>query len=863
VRHAVAAGIAAALALAPAAARALVWPDVVERIERDLQAADAATRRNAARELAELGPGRGGPLAVQALGDPDDEVKLAAAEAAIRLHAADATDVVATWLNAPDARLRHKACDVARALPNPRVVGPLARTLGDPDAEVRSAAAEALGRQASADAVPPLLGRLDDGSPAVRVHIVAALGRLGDPRAVVPLVGKVQDSSPEVREGVVRALGDLDDKRASPALVLALRDQNTDVRRDALGALGQLRATDAIDAITPFVTDRTPALRLAALSALGRIASPDALRVLVQALGTGDAGGPLDRSPVNDALVAGGPASIPPLHALLAGSPSPAAASSAAWVLGALHATTEGPAIVAAMRRGTLPPAAALHALVGAGTPAEVPVVLEFVADPSPVVRQEALDAAAALLDPRQPDGRAVEPLAAALRDARPSAAERTKMAALLGHTGAARAAPVLVELTRAHDADLRLAAIDALGTLGPDPLDRATGTGPAEGTGADDALLEALASADPTVRLHAAVALEDAGGPRAREDLLARLDGGDEVDRAAVLTALGGVLARVPSDAAIARLAAALAIAAGPERDAILDAVGRAPSPAAVKVLAAAARSAEPTDRREVAVVLAAHPGDAVATATARALLGDGDAGVRAQAAWALGTLGDPSDEARLAALAAGADVDAAADAAAALGRIAARAHAVDLATRALCPLEGDRRAAVRANALAGLALSGTRARARCDGGAAERRALSDDPSDEVRAAAARAIAATGATKAASAPPTPARAPGLAAAPGPGDDDARALERCARSDPSGGVAAACRAAPARPERTRALLVYGVADGATTPRPGASYALRLADGLLRGGTTDRRGAVFEPAAPEGDVTLGAPTALIR
>jgi hypothetical protein len=32
----------------------------------------------------------------------------------------------------------------------------------------------------------------------------------------------------------------------------------------------------------------------------------------------------------------------------------------------------------------------------------------------------------------------------------------------------------------------------------------------------------------------------------------------------------------------------------------------------------------------------------------------------------------------------------------------------------------------------------------------------------------------------------------------------------------------------------------------------------LADGLVRAGNTDRRGAVFDPAAPEGDVTLRRP-----
>jgi len=637
----------------------------------------------------------------------------------------------------------------------------------------------------------------------------------------------VQDSSPDVREAVARALGDLGDPRASSALVLVLRDQNNDVRRDALAALGRMKAADAVDAIAPFATDRTPALRLAGLGALGRIASADAVRVLVQALGTGDdAAGSLDRTAVRDALVMAGPAAIAPLHALMAGSPSTAAATSAAWVLGELKTTAEAPAIVTAMRRGAVPTAAALHALSGAGTAAEVPIVLEFVADPSPIVRGEALGAAMALLDPNHPDGRAVEPLAAALRDARPSARERARMAALLGRTGAPRAAPLLVELVHAHDPALRLAAIDALGTLGA-----------SSASTADVALLEALGSPEGTVRLHAAVALSEAGGATARDALLAKLDGGDEVDRAAVLTALGGVLARAPSEAAVVRLAGALELAAGPERDGIVEALGRAPLASAVKALAAVGKRDEPTDRRAAASLLAAHPADGAALATARALLEDADAGVRAQAAWTLGTIGDASDVPRLAALARSQDVDAAPDAVAAIGRIAGRGRAVDVAARTLCPLLADPRPYPRANALAGLALAGVR----CEGGgAAERRMLSEDPSEDVRAAAALLLT---------------RAPSA--------DDARALERCARSDPSGTVAARCRSRTPLPSRTHPALVYVVAETATQPHPGAPYAMLLADGLIHAGTTDRRGAVFDPVAPEGDVSLRRPSALAR
>ena len=816
----------AAVTLAVAApAGALVWPDVAERVERDLAAPDPATRRAAAIELRSLGSARGAALAVTALSDPDDEVRLAAADAAIHLRAAGATEAVAGWMNAPDVRVRRKACEVARALPSPRAVAPLARTLGDPDAEVRAEAAEALGRQTSPEAVAPLLGRLDDPTPAVRIQIIAALARLGDARAVVPLVGKVEDSSPEVRQAVVRALGDLADARAAAALVLALRDQNPEVRRDALTALGRMRAADTIDAITPFVGDASPALRLAALIALGRIATPDGVRVLVASLGAhDDDAGALEATPARDALVASGAAAVPSLHALLAGSPSPQAATSAAWVLGALHAREEAPAIILAMRRGVLPTAAALHAIAGAGTGADVPVVLEFVADRSPLVRGEALSAALALLDPSLPDGRAVEPLAAALRDARPTPEERARIATLLGRTGAPRAAPLLVELTRAQDLALRIAAIDALGALGPSPATAAPSK-----QDATSALLDALQARDAAVRLHAATALADAGGERARDALVAKLDGGDEIDRAAVLTALGGVLARIPNDASIVKLGAALALSAGPERDAIIETLGRAALPSATALLAGLARSAEPADRRAAATVSAARSGD---TGLLRTLLADPDASVRAQAAWSLGALGDASDVSRLDAIARAADIDAATNAAAAIGKIAARAKRSELAAP-LCALAADPRAFVRTNALAGLARAGG-----CGNGSPERDALEGDPSEDVRAAAA-----------------------LALAQHPSAASSQALERCARTDPSSAVSAKCRAVVAGvtlPVRTHAALVYVVPDGSDAPRPSTSYAMLFADGTLRAGTTDRRGAVFEPLAPEGEVSLRRP-----
>jgi HEAT repeat protein len=818
------------VALTSSSAHALVWPDVPERIERGLLSPDPASRRNAARELSTLGTSRATPLVLKAMSDADVEVRLAGAQSAVRLHVAPATDVALQWLGEREARLRIAACEVSNAMPAPRAVPALARALGDSDPLVRAACADALGAQGSPDAVAPLSGKLDDPTPAVRSQVARALAKLGDPRAVVPLVGKVQDSVPDVRQVVVRALGDLGDTRATQALLLALRDTVAEVKVEALAALGRLRAPEAASAIAPLALERNPAVRQAALVALGRIATPDAVRALMKALGTQEDGaGTLERTSVRDALVSAGAPAVTELTALLERPVPPSVATSAAWVLGELRATKSAPAIVAALRKGTLPPGAALRALAGAGTADQVPVVLEFVADPSPVVREEALRAATALLDPSRPDGRAVEPLAATLRAPRTSPGERAAVATLLGRTGAPRAAAELAGLVASKDAALRLAAIDALGALGSASTESKTVDGIA-----DDALVPLLADTDPAVRLHTAVALAASGGVKARTALLAKLDGGDEVDRYAVLAALGGIFERHADEGASTRLFKELAVAAGPERDAVIEAAGRARLPSVVRALTDLAAKGDVDDRRTVAAVIAAHRGSPAALALAKSLANDSDGSVRAQAAFTLGSLGDATVLPALVTLSKSGDGDVAADAAGGIARIAAstgRAGQVAIAGAA-CSMLADGRGAVRANALVALSF----AQARCGDGRAERRLLADDPTDLVRAAAARAIAAA-----------------------PAPEDRAALDRCVSADRSAEVARFCRPRPvdavSAPRRPRAVTVFVVGESGAAAKPRAPFLLEYEGGILRAGVADRRGATFEASAPAGEVVL--------
>ncbi|MEO6419893.1 MAG: hypothetical protein ABIP39_10825, partial [Polyangiaceae bacterium] len=72
-----------------------------------------------------------------------------------------------------------------------------------------------------------------------------------------------------------------------------------------------------------------------------------------------------------------------------------------------------------------------------------------------------------------------------------------------------------------------------------------------------------------------------------------------------------------------------------------------------------------------------------------------------------------------------------------------------------------------------------------------------------------------------------------------------------------------CRSATPPAGPPHAVEVYVIADGASFPRPRISYALELADGFIRAGTADRRGATFEPVAPDGEVSLRRPSAQAR
>jgi HEAT repeat protein len=736
--------------------------------------------------------------------------------------------------------------------------------------------------------------------------VVRALGRLRDARAVLPLVGRLQDAAPEVRRAAARSLRELGDPRAGSALVVALADASTQVRLEAIEALGALRATEAVLALAPLATGGTGApsvssappprgessevVRAAALRALARIGDGRAIAAVVSALPLDDpdaadlaraasssagpgrsvmlAAGPTAPSPTaaaplgsatpaGDALVLAGKASVPALLDVLRGAAGPRATSSAARALAVIDPAAAAPAIGRAMVAGALPVRAGLAALARTESSEALPLVLERLDDAEPLVRREALAAALALLDPSRPDGRVVDPAAAALRDARRPLDERVGLVRLLGRSGSPRAHAALLALvapTSARDAvgpgrtspqlaadearraPVRIAALEALGALA------------LPSAGADRALLAAIDDDDAAVRRAASAALARAGSPASVTEIARRLTEAAEQDRAALAIALSGVASRVRSEESGEALAEALDRAPTDVRDGVLEALGRSGGEAVREALLGAARAPDADDRRKASEALAGHATAPDARAALRALAGDGDAGVRAAALWALGRAGEASDLQRLGKAMADPDAAASANATAALARVAARAGAGATIAPRLCAALDDKRAYVVVNALAGVRLLG----GSCPVERIEPLLAPRRPA-VVRRAAAQHLRRVVRSGGDAAP----RATSLLARCAADERDAEVADTCADARrPAAGPAAP-------PAPSRDLVIFVVSDGSQEPRARAPFAVARPDGFVRAGLADRRGAVLERDLGPGEVRLEVPAPLLR
>jgi HEAT repeat protein len=721
----------------------------VEDYARDLESTNRDTKREAAYQLSRLGPAARPalPQLIQALDDDQQQVWFGAITALANLgpeaepalpallkeleawqpfrkdrqggQALYRTALALGSIGAPAVpalsnRLAsdkwHVRAGAARALafagPAARPVGPaLARSLRDERVEVREAAAETLVGFGPI-AVDPLLELLrTEEEPRTRLAAATTLGRLGT-NAVPAEAGLSKayrdDRDPAVRAAALGAwnrLGLPPEKRL-PVLLAAWNDPVESVRQEAFGALLLVRPVDSalLPAVLPGLHATEPGSRarlaglITELGPTARAAAPELARALdEEARRAGRSSSTPPDADLVRALASLGEAALPPVFARLE-TLAPARLEAGEWTFAVLRRAN--PLAVPALNRALTNPAplvraGALEALAALGDRARssarrLPPLLD---DPEPVVRVRAWPAAASC-------GVAPEALLARLETGLkdPSPEVRHAVVMSIARLGAAAkpAVPRLIEQLDSSDPELRRASVLALGTLGPE--------------------------AEPAV-----------------PGLADQLDRVPPVRQVELLEALGAVGPAAAS--ALPRMTPLAASAEASVRRGFLAAVGRfkdAGLPARDRVVSAL-RDVDPAVRAAAVTALGAidSGGETTVSELVRAL-DDSEIGVRRAAAEAIGRLeerGRPAEE-RLFALLANGDERAAA-------REALRAIHPTSVPRLLEAL-GHSDWTVRELAVDGLSRLGKEAK---EAVPALEKAMRDDPHEEVKRAARRAL--------------------------------------------------------------------------------------------------------------------------
>jgi HEAT repeat protein len=219
-------------------ARLLARRGVLDPLLEAFSKEGVAVRRATVEALGSECPDRAAVVLVQALDDPDAEVRLFAVRACDR---GEGDDLL------PEARVRLR---VRLDDPDPRVRAEAARRIGPEGERVLAemvlekdpAIAEAALRSVPPSLVSLILQRADDGDPRIRAASIEATSRLGGPAPLdlSRLTEELRHHDTGVRCAAISALGTRPEPDAQAVLAGALADPARDVRRAATVQLSRL-----------------------------------------------------------------------------------------------------------------------------------------------------------------------------------------------------------------------------------------------------------------------------------------------------------------------------------------------------------------------------------------------------------------------------------------------------------------------------------------------------------------------------------------------------------------------------------------------------------------------------------------------
>lgn len=176
---------------------------------------------------------------VNALGSRDEQVRVNAAGALIKIKDKKMIPLLIRALTEPEKYLPARVAEVLIAI-GKDAVEPLIRELPQMDDHIKCLALEILGEIADERAVEPIINELTGANIQVRQSAAVALGVIGHSNAVESLIILAKDSDQGVRMRAVKALGQIGSTRAIPVLKEALKDEARWVCTNAREALDRI-----------------------------------------------------------------------------------------------------------------------------------------------------------------------------------------------------------------------------------------------------------------------------------------------------------------------------------------------------------------------------------------------------------------------------------------------------------------------------------------------------------------------------------------------------------------------------------------------------------------------------------------------
>ncbi len=135
--------------------------------------------------------------------------------------------------------------------------------------------------------VPAILSKMDECDEEMQALLIECLGEIGTPKASQALIRKLTHPNPEIRAKAARALGKIGDPSAIPSLLESGSDPVWFVRLQVCRALGRMGNGKIIDFLCQRLTDENWQVRAAAAESLRQMGFP-AFSALIKILMEGE-----------------------------------------------------------------------------------------------------------------------------------------------------------------------------------------------------------------------------------------------------------------------------------------------------------------------------------------------------------------------------------------------------------------------------------------------------------------------------------------------------------------------------------------------------------------------------------------------